>query len=228
MAMHSPIDITIDQAAETLFDFMRCDDELEHCELALALGNHDEHVARHAAKLQLSGVVDRILFTGGLGKITSRLWSEPEATRFARIARSMGVPDEAILTETESSNTGENIRYSKRVIEREGLGGKRAIVVDRPARSLRTKATLEAQWPDLDFLMSSPALGYQDYCAFYEGDAPISKHDFVSVMVGDLQRILVYPSMGYQTEQDVPDEVMSAYRTLVDLGYTDQLIRQPQ
>ena len=224
--MHIPNDTVIDQAAETLFEFMRCDDELEHCELALALGNHDEHVARHAAELQLSGVVEKILFTGGLGKVTVKLWSEPEATRFARIARSMGVPGEAILTETESTNTGENIRCSKEILRREGLDGKRVIVVDRPARSLRTRATLEKQWPDLDFLMSSPTLSYRDYCVFYETDAPISKHDFIALMVGDLQRILVYPSLGYQTEQDIPDEVMSAYRTLIDLGFTDQLMKQ--
>ncbi|MGI6231184.1 MAG: YdcF family protein [Tractidigestivibacter sp.] len=224
--MQTPNDSAIDQAAQTLFEFERIDDELEHCELSLALGNHDEHVAQHAASLQLSGVVDKILFTGGLGKVTSKLWSEPEALRFARIARSMGVPDNAILTETASTNTGENIRNSKEVLRREGLSGKRVIVVDRPARELRTKATLQAQWPELDFLMSPPPLGYRDYCAFYETDAPISKHEFIALMVGDLQRILVYPSLGYQTQQPVPDEVMAAYHTLIDLGFTDQLMKQ--
>ena len=224
--MQTPSDNSIDEAAEMLFEFERIDDELEHCELALALGNHDEHVARHAAMLQLTGVVDRILFTGGLGKVTSKIWSEPEATRFARIARSMGVPSEAILVETESTNTGENIRNSKEIIKREGLVGKRVIVVDRPARELRTKATLQAQWPELDFLMSPPRLSYRDYCAFYETDAPISKHDFIALMVGDLQRILVYPSLGYQTKQAVPDDVMAAYHTLIELGFTDQLMKR--
>jgi hypothetical protein len=44
-------------------------------------------------------------------------------------------------------------------------------------------------------------------------------------MVGDLQRIRVYPARGFQIEQEIPGEVWEAYEGLVALDYTDNLIR---
>jgi hypothetical protein len=43
-------------------------------------------------------------------------------------------------------------------------------------------------------------------------------------MVGDLQRIRVYPARGYQIEQDVPSEVIGAYDELVAEGFTKYLV----
>ena len=42
--------------------------------------------------LFLDGWAPLLIFSGGLGSITSRLWQEPEADQFARIAVGMGVP----------------------------------------------------------------------------------------------------------------------------------------
>jgi hypothetical protein len=44
------------------------------------------------------------------------------------------------------------------------------------------------------------------------------------LMVGDLQRILLYPAKGYQISQAVPESVQLAFEKLVDLGYTQQLL----
>jgi hypothetical protein len=43
-------------------------------------------------------------------------------------------------------------------------------------------------------------------------------------MVGDLQRIRVYPARGYQIAQDIPDEVWAAFEQLVRGGYDKFLI----
>lgn len=43
-------------------------------------------------------------------------------------------------------------------------------------------------------------------------------------MVGDLQRIKIYPSLGYQIYQEIPDQVWAAYEELVARGYTEHLI----
>ena len=53
----------------------------------------------------------------------------------------------------------------------------------------------------------------------------ITIHDFFSIMVGDLQRIDVYGKNGFQIAQEIPDNVWKAYNKLVDLGYTEQLIK---
>jgi hypothetical protein len=42
-------------------------------------------------------------------------------------------------------------------------------------------------------------------------------------MVGDFQRIMVYPQMGFQTEQFIPAEVRKAYHQLIQAGFTKYL-----
>lgn len=48
----------------------------------------------------------------------------------------------------------------------------------------------------------------------------IAKERFINVMVGDLQRIKEYPKLGYQIEQDIPEDVWKAWEGLIALGYT--------
>jgi len=43
-------------------------------------------------------------------------------------------------------------------------------------------------------------------------------------MVGDFQRILVYPEKGFAAPQLVPDEAMDAFDLLVLNGFTQHLI----
>jgi len=45
-------------------------------------------------------------------------------------------------------------------------------------------------------------------------------------MVGDLQRIIEYPSLGYQITQKVPDDVLEAYKQLMQMGFSGHLIKQ--
>ena len=49
--------------------------------------------------------------------------------------------------------------------------------------------------------------------------------DLINEMVGDVQRIIEYPKLGYQIEQVIPDAVMEAYLTLISLGYNKHLIQ---
>lgn len=47
----------------------------------------------------------------------------------------------------------------------------------------------------------------------------------INIMVGDLQRIRVYPAKGFQIPQDIPEDVWEAYNRLVALGYDKQLVK---
>jgi hypothetical protein len=44
-------------------------------------------------------------------------------------------------------------------------------------------------------------------------------------MVGDLQRIKVFPSLGFQIEQDIPESVWQSFNALVENGFTKHLIK---
>jgi hypothetical protein len=44
------------------------------------------------------------------------------------------------------------------------------------------------------------------------------------LMVGDLQRIRVYPERGFQIEQVIPEAVWVAYEELVSRGFTGHMV----
>lgn len=216
----------VDELARTLFDFEHVDDELRQADVIIGFGSHDIHVAQRAAELARKGLAPYLLFTGGFGRITQRLWNEPEAVRFARVAEESGAKPERILVEDKASNTGENISLSKQLLESRGLPYDSIIFVDRPYRGRRTKAALEVQWPGKSHYIASPQMDYEDYAAYYSGaNAPISKNEFISLMVGDIQRNIEYGKRGFQTPMEIPDEVMGAYRKLIGLGFTRHLMK---
>jgi hypothetical protein len=47
----------------------------------------------------------------------------------------------------------------------------------------------------------------------------------ISIMVGDLQRVKLYPLRGFQIPQEIPGDVWEAYEALVAAGYNRHLIR---
>ena len=88
----------------------------------------------------------------------------------------------------------------------------------------RAYATFNKQWPvSAKILVTSPQYTFEEYCKFYKsGDITI--HDFISIMVGDLQRIDLYGKKGFQAIQKIPAEVWEAYDKLVEMGFTEHLI----
>jgi hypothetical protein len=54
----------------------------------------------------------------------------------------------------------------------------------------------------------------------------LSADEVISIMVGDLQRIKIYPDRGFQIYQEIPDAVWAAYEELVKAGYTKHLITE--
>src|SRR3954453_1934767 len=97
------------ELAKKLWDYHHMHHALEKADCIFVLGSHDLRVAERAAELYLEGWAPMIIFSGGLGNFTKEMWTETEADQFAAIAINMGVPQEAILVENKSTNTGENI-----------------------------------------------------------------------------------------------------------------------
>jgi uncharacterized SAM-binding protein YcdF (DUF218 family) len=210
---------TTDDLARVLWDYMRMGHEPEPCDLILVLGSNDMRVAEHGAKLFLQGVAPKILFSGNVGVLTRHLFAKPEAEVFADIAREMGVPESAMLLESRSTNTGENIRFSRERLMEQGLEPQRFIVVQKPYMERRAYATFMQQWPGKDIRMASPPLDWDEY-----PNELLTKEIILPLMVGDLQRIRVYPEKGFQIPQAIPDPVWAAYEELVRRGFTGHLV----
>ena len=205
--------------AQQLWDYHHVNQNLQKSDCILVLGSHDLRVAERGAELYLQGWAPLLIMSGGLGRLTQEMWSEPEADKFAKIALEMGVPEEAILIENKSTNTGENILFTQQLLQKENLAPKRFIVVQKPYMERRSFATFKKHWPEKELIVTSPQLSMQAYPT-----AEITLEEVIHIMVGDLQRIKVYPEKGFQIQQEIPKEVWEAFEKLVSLGFNSHLI----
>jgi uncharacterized SAM-binding protein YcdF (DUF218 family) len=190
----------------------------------LVLCSYDLVVAERGAKLFLEGWAPLLIFSGGLGTITSRFWTEPEADRFAEIAVDMGVPREQIIVENQSTNTGENILFTKQLLAARQITPRKLILVQKPYMERRAYATCKKLWPQVEIVVTSPQMTFDDYLDQHS-NRELTSEDVISIMVGDLQRIRLYPVKGFQIHQEIPDEVWAAYEELVSAGYDKHLIK---
>ena len=46
----------------------------------------------------------------------------------------------------------------------------------------------------------------------------------INLLVGDIQRLMIYPNFGFQIPVTIPQEVLNSYDFLVKHGYTQFLI----
>ncbi|GGH64274.1 uncharacterized SAM-binding protein YcdF (DUF218 family) [Filimonas zeae] len=205
-------------AAQKLWDYHHMNHTLTPADCILALGSHDLRVAERAAELYLKQLAPLVIFSGGLGNVTKGVWTEQEADRFAQIALQKGVPAEAILIENQSTNTGENILFTQKLLHEKGLNPHRFLLVQKPYMERRSYATFKKHWPEKELLVTSPQTTLADYP---NDEIPLEK--VINIMVGDLQRIRIYPAKGFQIPQDIPEDVWDAYEQLVAWGFNKHL-----
>jgi uncharacterized SAM-binding protein YcdF (DUF218 family) len=204
--------------AKKLWDYHHLHHTPVPSDCILVLGSHDLRVADRGAELYLQGLAPILVFSGGLGNVTRGIWKDPEADRFARIALDKGVPAEAIFIENASSNTGENILFTQQLLQEKGLHPHTFLLVQKPYMERRSYATFKKHWPDKELIVTSPQIPFEDYPT---EEIPLEK--VINIMVGDLQRIRIYPEKGFQIPQDIPADVWEAYERLVAHGFTRHL-----
>ena len=206
--------------AKILWNYHQLNHTLLQSDCILVLGSLDPRSAERGADIYLQGYAPIIIFSGGLGKLTKDRWTETEAELFANIALDRGVPREAIFIENKSTNTGENILFTQQLLQEKNLDLDSFIVVQKPYMERRSYATFKKHWPDKKLLVTSPRLTFEEYPT-----NDISVEKLINMMVGDLQRIKVYPEKGFQIYQQIPDEVWDAYEQLVAMGFDKQLMK---
>lgn len=218
------MDARIRELVQKVWDYHQLNHELSKADAILVLCSHDVRVAERGAELFLEGWAPLLIFSGGLGSITSRLWQEPEADQFAAVAVARGVPPHAILIENQSTNTGENVVFTRRLLAAKGIDPEKFILVQKPYMERRSYATFKKQWPEKDVIVTSPRTSLDEYLQRYSNEA-LSPADVIGIMLGDLQRIRVYPERGFQIPQAIPADVWQAFEELVKAGYDTHLLR---
>ena len=209
--------------SQTIWDYHQLHHPLQQADAILVLGSHDTRVAVRAAELWLAGYAPLLVFSGGYGRLTAGSWTESEADKFAKIALSMGVPESQILIENRSTNTGENIALSYQLLRERGLSLKKLILVQKPYMERRTYATFMKQWPgpQVEVMVTSPQISFADY-----PNEEVSREQVIHIMVGDLQRIRLYPAKGFQVYQPIPQPVWEAFEQLKQQGFTGHLLEE--
>ncbi|PYQ44891.1 MAG: hypothetical protein DMF77_06030 [Acidobacteria bacterium] len=185
---------TIDDARR-IWNYHHVNHTLAPAEVIIVLGSHDTRVAERGAEVFLAGWAPLIVFSGNLGALTSEIWTRPEAEIFADVA------------------------FSRALLAERGIHPRRVIAVQKPYMERRTLATFQQAWPEVEALVTSPQIGFDDY-----PNADISRDDVIHIMLGDLQRLIVYAQRGWSAPQEMPAEVTAAFERLVAAGYTRRLL----
>lgn len=210
----------VDDLVKTLWDYHHLNQTLKKADLIFCLGSNDVRVAERATELYLQGLAPKILFSGSIGRLTEE-WTEAEADVFAKVAISMGVPSQDILIENTATNTGENISRGYALLKERGLNPQKIILVQKPYMERRAYATFMKQWPGekVTIMATSPQIPLEEYAL----DATF-REKFINAIVGDTERIELYAKKGFQIPQEMPSEVLAAYKKLIALGYNKQVV----
>jgi uncharacterized SAM-binding protein YcdF (DUF218 family) len=204
------------------WEYMRLVHRPERADAILVLGSFDPMAAVHAATLWKGGFAPIVVMSGGIahrGGLLDTGWDRTEARVFADVAIREGVPAPAILLEGRAQNTGDNFRFGVSLLEQAGIAPAKLIVVAKPYMTRRGFATGRKLRPEIELLMQSEEI---DVAAYFVRE-PDPERTLLA-LVGDLHRIVVYPRLGFQIEQEVPAAVLDALGQLVSAGYGARLV----
>lgn len=209
---------------QVIWDYLGMHQKPEQADCIVGFGNFNDNIARRATQLYREGYAPKVLFTGGLGRNTQGLFSESEAVRFARVAMECGVPERDIILEECSTNTRENIEFTRDKLQSLNLPHKRILGVHQPFMERRISAAFGVYWPEAEFSVTSPQVTISQYLEDAQKQG-ITQEAAISVIVGDFQRIELYARLGYQLPQYIPEDAQQAFCRLVNLGYDSQLVK---
>jgi uncharacterized SAM-binding protein YcdF (DUF218 family) len=204
---------------ETLWRYHDMHHELRRCDVGIGLGSHDLGVAIVATRLYHDGLYPLIVFSGANAPTTVDRFPRGEAVHYREYAVEHGVPEMAVLVEPDATNTAQNLTYSRELLRERGVVPQSVILMSRPYQQRRAFATCRKVWPEVDVFCASNPLALDDYVTSI-GDV----RRVIDMLVGDTQRIDVYAERGFAIAQEMPAEVRSAFRRLVDAGYTSRLV----
>ncbi|MER6428437.1 YdcF family protein [Streptomyces sp900105245] len=204
---------------QVLWDYQQMGHEPRPCSVGIGLGSHDLGVADTTVDLYRRGMMPVIVFTGATSRTTQDRMPRGEAEHYRDRALELGVPADAILVEPHAGNTGQNIKLSRALLEDRGIEVSSVLLVSKPYEERRAYATARKLWPEVEFVSASTPMSLSEYI-----DSIRDARLVIDMLVGSLQRLLIYPAQGFMILQDVPDDVLLAYERLVSRGFTSRLV----
>jgi uncharacterized SAM-binding protein YcdF (DUF218 family) len=205
--------------ARRLWDYHQMGHTPRPCSVAIGLGSHDLGVADTAVDLYKRGMAPLLVFTGATSPTTRERMPRGEAVHYRERALELGVPSSAVLVEQHARNTGENIRLSKALLEKAGADVSSVLLISKPYEERRSYATVCKLWPEVEVVSASTPMTFDEYV-----DSIRDARLVIDMLVGALQRLLIYPEQGFMISQPVPEDVRQAFERLCREGFTSRLL----
>jgi uncharacterized SAM-binding protein YcdF (DUF218 family) len=213
-----------DRLAKIVWEFHHVHHQLAPADIICCFTSFDLSVPEYVAQLYLRGLAPFILVSGqnASGGLQRTDWGMTEADKFAEVMVKNGVPRDKVILETEAVNSGENVRFSYELLKRMGMVPKKIILAQKPTMEKRAYATFRNYWPEENYelMVTSPPFSYEEYVG-----PIVDREMMINIMVGDLQRIKLYPAMGFQIPLEIPASVWDAYEKLVAAGFDRHLVQ---
>jgi uncharacterized SAM-binding protein YcdF (DUF218 family) len=209
--------------AKTLWDYHHLNHGLRPADFIFVMCSYNLAVADRAATLFQDGIGKFIVASGGIahkGDLVETPWDKPEAVVFAKRLVELGVSQQKIIIEDKATNSGENVQFTKTVLKEKDINVSSGLIVQKPYMERRAFATCEKQWPEVRWQVTSPSISYEDYIKDNDEER------LIHIIVGDTQRIEAYAKKGFQTPQEMPNEVKKALEELLNRGYNQHRIRK--
>lgn len=185
------------------------------CDAVVVCCSYDLRVCDYACELVKQKLAPRLVLTGKTGNWTKFLWDESEAQVFRDRALAGGIKSDSIVLEDQATNFGENIAFVRKLLP----DLERAIFVTKPASVLRVSLTVPVQWPGIRAFVDSPPFAFPQ-----DVSNVIGVFGVINEMVGDIDRVIRYPSRGYQIMHELPASILESWNALKAEGFGQHLL----
>ncbi|MGX7148604.1 ElyC/SanA/YdcF family protein [Enterococcus ureasiticus] len=225
----------------TVIDYLTAKEEVTgKYDLAILAGNSLPYLADELIALYKLGKADNFMLVGGIGHATPFLQKNFKNIGFEVSTASetemyldyfkqrYDLDAQLFLTETTSTNSGENALFSLNTIKAESLNPKNVLLLEDPILQRRINATFEKEWRETNAVFTNhvPIIPYVktvDEKVIFEDDrlnGLWSKDYFLSLVLGEIPRLRNdvngYGPKGknYIGALEIPEQVSQSYEKL--------------
>ena len=137
---------------KAITEFLFVENQPQKVDIILVPGGSKPQLMEKACTLFNEGWANYILPSGGKNKAIPEYNTEWEY--FFEIAKKYNIPEKCILKEDKATNTFENARYSKKVIEEQKIEIKKAILVCKSFHARRALLTYRTEFSnDIEYFV---------------------------------------------------------------------------
>ncbi|ALS00362.1 hypothetical protein ATZ33_02900 [Enterococcus silesiacus] len=228
----------------TVIEFLAAKEQIDGTyDLAILAGNSLPYLADELIRLYEQGVVSQFMLVGGIGHATVFLQRnfkkmgvdvhyKSETDMYLDYFKlKYGLDKERFITENTSTNSGENARFSLKVVEAAGLAPKKVLLLEDPILQRRIKATFEKEWQETDTVFTNyvpripfvKAVGESVLFENSQLNGLWDKEYFLSLVLGEIPRLRDdkngYGPNGsnYIGTVNIPESVEQSYEKLSQL-----------